>query len=324
MDNKHYGVVLFSNEITSHNIQDVRNAAKRAGIGEEKVHDIKPRNSFIRAIRELKKRKIIEERGADELLLHKFTDVGSDAIQFQFSRSFSEENGVTYDKAAVVSFNKESHEIRCDNPDVRALAVSLYSETMYKYSVQDINALVKRVIEDEGASRLLLRDAVYFIPVQFADTVLKLKNFFSYLNIPLFQLTVNEDSGQKGNILKAAVADIRKTVTSFELEVKKLKEDGDLTPRIARNRLTELKKELERYRGIALALRTDLATIIEDAQDAGSALYEVGVDDVDLLISAVQRGGVSSPLVCDLVNALSVPEVAKVEDRDLVQVDLPE
>ena len=318
-----YGTVIFSNEIKEKTLNEVRAAARFAEIDESFVHAIKPRNSFIRSIRELKKRNVIEEQNCSEVLLHKFGD-SVESIQFQFSRCYQEQNGVNYDRAAVVTFDKLTHRIECQNYDLLKLARDLYDESMGKYTVTDLNALVKRVIEKRGAKRLLLRDGVYFVPVQFSHVVEQVRNFFSQLNIAFFQLSVGDDSGQKGNILKAAVADIRKTVDSYQAEVTKLKASGDLTPRIAKNRLQELKDELDRYKGIATALRTDLSSILGDAQDAGETLFQCGVDDIDTLISSVQRGGLASPLVCDLVSAFELPVAAEVSERDVLAVDIAE
>jgi hypothetical protein len=296
----HYGVIIFSKEVTSKSFTDVVAAAATAGIDPEWVHAVKPRNAFIRAVRGLKKEGAVVDR-ADGILTHKYQD-DSNSVKFQFSQTYLRAAGVEYDKAAVISFNKDSHLITCDNSRILAVAERLYETVQRQLTCTDIQALVKRVVEKNDAKRLPLRDGVYFLPASKARVAEQIKLFFEELGLSFYVLPVNAQSGERVNLIKAAIDDMKTSVASFQTEIRNLKGEGKLTQRVARARLKELHTELKQYREIAAALQEDAGSLIEAAGVAGKSLAQTG-DGVEALISKVQGGSNCTGLIYDLVEA---------------------
>ena len=306
-----YGVVVFADNLSPRTLDEVRRAADSAGIDEE-VRSIKPRNTFIRAIRQLQKENIIE-RGESGTLCDKFAD--DDIISFQFSQRFVEEQGVSYNKFAVVTFNKESNVIACPDQGIRQIAHRLYDSIQNVYQPYDLNALAKRVTEKHGARRIMMRDGVYFIPLSHIAVAEKLKKFFTSLNFSFIVLPVSSESAEKQSVVRCVVRDIAQSIKGLATEVETLKASGDLTPRVARRRLEDLEESLEQYKGLAHDLRADLKEMIQEAGDSANALYNFGVDSVDEMIAGIQQGRLAGstgvrivPLVHDLLTVAAEME----------------
>lgn len=304
-----YGVVCFADGLAARSLSEVRLAAERADIDDKLIREIKPRNTFIRAIRQLQKDEIIE-RGEHGTLCDKYAD--DDTVSFQFSQRFVEGQGVHYDRFAVVTFNKESLVIACSNSDIKRIAEKLYNEIQNQYSSYDLNAVAKKITEKAGCRRILLRDGVYFVPMSHIHVAEKIKKFFEALNFSFIVLPVSSASGEKMSIIRAVVRDVVQSVKSIEDEVAALKAEGNLTPRIARRRLEDLEDALGQYTVLASDMQTDLKILLKDASEAANALYNVGVDSVEQMIAGVQQGRTYNtvPLVHDLLSAAAEMESA--------------
>ena len=296
-----YGTILFSTEVIPQSIQKVLQAATHAGISPDEVHAIKPRNAFIRAVRELKRRGYVSRQSGDDILLHRFKD-DEVTIEFQFSRTFLQDNGVRYDKAAVVIFDKKSHELRCESYDVLEFARTLYKQVQELYRAGDLHALVKRLIEKAEAKRIPLRDGVYFIAAAHSPVADKIKKFFEYLGLGYFLLPVGANTGEHKNLVKATVADINNTVNGIRREIEALKADNKLTSRIAKQRLKELQRDLKAYKEVARSLGEDIKGILDAAGDAGRTLM-CTTDGLENLVSVIQKGSPTTSLLFDLVEA---------------------
>lgn len=320
MSTKLFGVIIFSNEISGASIDSVRRAAAAAGLDADRIHEIKPRNTFIRAIRQLKALGVIEQGSANGLLLDKYKD-DDKTIEFQFSRKFLESEGVSYDKDAVITFDKKSHVIECANPVIKEIAENLYGQIQKKFSGTDVQALVKRYIGLANAKRIPLRDGVYFISYQYNQLAGQIKKFYQELGFSYFILPVGDDSGQQTDVLKAVVNDIKRTIASMTQEITKLKSEDKLTTRIAKARLEELKAELKSYTELATALRANLKDLIAEAGDAGEVLHQIGIDGTDLFISSVLRSGKVSPLMYDLLSVTEPEVAARLPKPEPVKVD---
>jgi len=298
--NNLFGVIIFSNEVRPQPLSRVVAAAAHAGINPDWVRGIRPKNAFIRAVRQLKKEGAITDR-ADGILAHKYQD-DQQVVRFQFSQTYLRGFGVEYDKAAVISFMKEEQSIVCDNEKVLEVAQRLYATVQHQYNCTDIQNLVKRVIEKNDAKRIPLRDGVYFLPVSKQHVAEQVKKFFEHLDCTFFVMPVNSASGEKTNLIKAAVDDMRASVLSMQAEVKELKTENKLTPAIAKARLALLHKELKQYREISAALQEDAETLFQAAGTAGKSLSQTQ-DGVEGLIASVQGGDGCTELVYDLVEA---------------------
>jgi hypothetical protein len=315
------GVIIFPSDVSVRGIDRVIEAAAQAGISDKFVHEIKPRNCFIRAIRQLKKDGVIAENDSDDMLVHKFQDT-DDVIEFQFSRCYLQSQGVDYSKAAVVSFNKHSHQITCANESVSDLALKLYRQSESVYTTQDIQALVKRVIVKAGAKRIPLRDGVYFVPLSYKHVADQIKKFFETLGFSFFIMPVGCSSGEKDNLIKSTVRDMVNLVNGIQDEIRKLKEKGELTERVAKSRLKELQNELKSYREVARCLQTESGRLFDKAENAGIALLQVDSDNLDDMIGFIARGGRVAPLVADLMEVIEPAKIAGLKKQEARAVDM--
>lgn len=287
------GYVLIP-EITEKSLHDVRRAATAAGFDIE-VKDIKGRNSFIRACRELQKKGVLSE-GTDGMLRDKLED-DTDIIRFQFSQRYIESKGATYAKAAVVSYNKKSGHVDCDNETIRTLAVTLIKEISDICQTSDIRALLDRVIR-EDTRRIAVGLSSYFISAQHSKLVDKLEKFYATLGFNCVVLPVNH-ARAKGSILQHVVQDLKASVLQLDEEIKALKLDKKLTKKIAQHRIKELRAQLGQYRELAVSLHTDLGTILKGAGEQAAVLIQAAMP-VDSLIASAQKGQPIDSLAADL------------------------
>lgn len=316
-----FGFVFFSTELAPRTFKQVQDAAEKAGLPVGKLHELKPRNGFIRAIRELKKRNVVASNGAEDQLLHKYKD-DPETVEFQFSDAFLRAQGVEYSKLAVVKFWKKSHIIECEDTRIGELATKLYREALGSAQTNDITAYVKRVIEDEKAKTIGLRDAVYFIGYQHQALIEKIKSFFTFLSFSFHVFAVDSESSDKKELIKAVTGDITRTVERIKVEVKQLRAEGKLTERIAQARLEELKEQLHQYKTVAGSLQIGLSSILEETGEAGRALTQS--DNVlENAVALVQGEGSVCPLVADLFQA-AVPASAHLVSDFVSPIVTPE
>ena len=314
------GFVTFAEELSAQPVSDVRRAAELAGLDPKLVRDIKGRNAFIRTTRELQKQGVIET-GTNGLLRDKLVD-DDDVIVFQFSKRFVEANGAKYDREAVLQYTKSTGEITCPNEDIKMLAFKLFAQVQELYSASDINAFVKRVVES-NCKRILMRDGVYFVPVTARDTISKISRFYRELGFDFTILPVNHSDGQSGHVVKAVVQDIKNAMSTLEGEINTLSASGDLTARLARNRIKDLQVQLKQYQDLAESLRVDMSELVSKAGAQANALVQAAMP-VDALIQAVQKGEHLQPLVFDLLAADPDQKVpVEALKAAIQQVDLP-
>lgn len=313
------GIVIFSQEFHSQSLANVREAAAKAGIPEELVREIKPRNAFIRAMRELKKQGVIALHGSDKILSDKFCDDES-TVSFQLSRTYVESQGVRYDSAAVINFSKLNHQITCSNSDIKKLAEDLHVKVAEVYLTTDLHMLVKRFLEDNGAKRIPLRDGVYFIPFQYKELAEKIKSFFSALNLSFFTLQATDS--EKSDIISLTVKSMCDTVEEVKKEIEELKAKGELTSRIAQNRIKQLQADLVGFQEIAASLNERTLDLVAAAGEAGDILFSIGSSTTEQLIACVQRGTTVAPMCLDLLEAATEMNILPVHENRVIQVDI--
>jgi len=317
------GFVVFSEELQDRPAQAVRDAAAVAGF-EDFVRDLSDRSAFIRATHRLVKDGIVKVE-EDSVLRDKILD-NENEVAFQFSQRHLETAGVDYTKSAVVRFDKKSGLVTCSDERIAEMAKKLCATLKGILTPTDINSLVRRVVEKQ-CKRVALRDAVYFIPVQRRDMLDALREFYKALGFFLTVLPIGLQDNQRENIIKATVKDLRENIQRVSVEIETLKGGDKLTPRIARNRIKDLKRELEQYHELAESLQADAKTLFEQAGDASQALLQAAMP-VDSLIAAVQQGHKMDPLVFDLLGAdpenkpviEAINVAVKMQDVDLADV----
>lgn len=292
------GFITFSEEIVERSVGKVRDAACAAGFGDF-CKDLTDRSCFIRATKKLVAEGVIEAPEGG-VLRDRIIDSETE-LAFQFSRKHLMSQGVNYENAAVVRFDKASGLITCNVPEVKDLAEKLVSQVRGVFSVTDINGLVKKVYESE-CKRVPIRDAIYFVPVQRQALVKQIEKFYAELGFCYITLPVGHADKQGPALLKATARELKDNIARISEEINGLKTDGKLTPRIAKNRFKELQVDLARYQEIAQSLQVDLKDILQGAGDTAQALVQVA-QPLDALIQMVQQGGKLSPVVFDLLQA---------------------
>ncbi len=292
------GFITFSEEIAERPVSRVRDAARVAGFADF-VRDLSDRSCFIRATHRLLASGVIEAPPGG-VLRDKITDDERE-VAFQFSKRHLESNGVSYENAAVIRFDKKDGLIACEVQAVKELAVKLLDAVRGMFSVTDINSLVKRVYASE-CKRVPIRDAVYFVPAQRQELVKRLGQFYSELGFSYVTLPVGQSDKQGGALLKAVLKDMREQIKQVETEIAGLKGGDKLTSRIAKNRIQDLKRELAQYREVAESLQVDMQDLLSQAGESAQALVQAAMP-VDSLIAAVQQGGKLNPLVLELLSA---------------------
>jgi hypothetical protein len=150
----------------------------------------------------------------------------------------------------------------------------------------------------------------------------KIKKFFESLSFSFFILPVGSSSGEQGNLIKATVRDMVNLVNGIQDEIRKLKEKGELTEKIAKNRLRELQEQLRAYKDTARSLQTDSEKLFEQAEGAGIALLQVDSDSLDDMIGFIARGGRVAPLVADLMEVIEPAKFSGAKKSETVQVDM--
>jgi hypothetical protein len=317
------GSFVFSGDLCNKPVSAVIEAAKAAGIDEELVYSIRPRNAFIRAARAIKAKAFATLEGNEGILAHKFKD-DEFTVEFQFSAVFLKQHGVDYDSAAVVSFDKKSLAISCDNYTIKSLAERLFMAAQEEYKTNDIQMLLKRLLAKAGCRRIGVRDGVYFVPKQYEHTVIVLKKFLNALGFSYFSgLVTSEDKLQ---VAKEIVQDIKKTIAELTTEITELKKEDNLSKCIAKNRLKETRDLLRTYKEAADSLQVNLSDILQEAGEAGSMVYEIGVDSIDSLIAKVQQGK-STGIIADLVatsEEFEVPNMQKPREQVVIDFDSEE
>jgi hypothetical protein len=324
MPDTSFGNVIFAEEISEKPIKNVIEAASKAGLDVTIIKEIKPRNLFIRAIRKLQSEGKIEEReknarvNAESVLCDRYRD-DEFKIEFQFSTRFLEESGVRYAKAAVVSFDKDTHTITCEDRAVLDFAQKLYDGAKEIFTTQDINSFTNRVVHKAGAKKLILRSGVYWLPNERRELANKLRDFYRALGFSCFMLTASDQ--ERDDLVKAATRDVVREVQNLKTEIQQLKANKELTPRIAKNRIKELSEKVKQYMEIARSLKTRLSTIFKDAGEAGEVLESVGISSVEEISARIQRGDNVLPVVAELFQAA---ELVPVTTEELQAVSVPD
>jgi hypothetical protein len=313
-------------ELTAKPISDVRRAAEAAGITES-VRDIRARNQFIRAVRELQKSEIIEE-GSDGALRDKISD--DEYVSFQFSKRYVEAAGATYTPSALVRFHKETARVECDDPKIRELAEQLIDKVSGVFATHDITAFVHRVVRKD-TRKISVGTGSFFINSNYPELVKQLEAFYKNLGAPCLVLPVNQSSGQGQSLVKHVVHDLQASMASLVSEITKLKEskseEGEpaLTKRIAARRMKDLRKQLSEYRELATALHVELKDILALAGKHAKTLVQATMPS-DALVAAIQKGETIDQTVAALLIADEVlPEKFVIANTDNAKaVDIPE
>jgi len=309
------GFVIACADMVATPIEKVRAAAKYVGFDADMIKDIRPRNAFIRAARNLVKQGVLEA-GNKGVLADRISDESETAYQFS---SRQVENGVAkYPAQAVIHFNKTSEAItveglggmtEIDRMAVHKSVMGLFEKAGYTYTVTDLNSLLDRMYS-EVTRRIMLRPAVYFVPVTFQSLVFKTRDFLAALGMKyhIFVIGASEQWAIQ-DVFDATAQDVCKKIAALRAEIAELaeKKDADgakaLTSRMARNRFKEIAKDIQHYRDIARALKVKLEQVLAAAGEDGRTLAALAAGP-ESLVRALSSGNRADPLAAVLTDIM--------------------
>jgi hypothetical protein len=140
------------------------------------VRKIISRNVFLRALKELETDRIIRRVSEDK-----------SEMQYQFTHEFlnSQKDILEYQYEHKVRYNKDSRTIMCDDAKLGTIVQNLVTKYDNTYKTSDITRFVQQIFNNEG-DILSLRDngSLYFVPVQYGDLIVKVKQLLSALSGP--------------------------------------------------------------------------------------------------------------------------------------------
>lgn len=299
------GYVIFSPDTAERARTAVLNAIIKAELDPTELGELAPRNVFIRAIRRLQKQDVIQAAGSDGILADRAETFGD--VSFQLSRRYVEAQAVRYDPAAFISFDRETKQIRCTNPEIRQLAERLYSELAGVFTVGDLHALTKRLIDKAGARRISLRDGVFYIAAPHREIVTKVKKLYEALGFGYHTYAIAETEDTRA-LATAVVADIKATVEGIQTQIAEVRaEAGGVSKRLAKSKLRELKNSLAQYKELAASMGVSIKNLLEEAGTAGAVIeFAEAGDDVTALGALVQSGATLPALFTDLLESAEI------------------
>lgn len=144
-----------------------------AGLDAKLARELKPRDAFARACRELQDARIIR-RVAES----------AGELKFQFTKEEREGDRLRYDFEAVLTLDKVTGTVRCDaQPALAARAEESIKSASDIRSTNDITRLIQKLFDRE-ADLFQVRDSggCYFVPAMFIPFVEKVDAFLAALN----------------------------------------------------------------------------------------------------------------------------------------------
>ena len=300
-DEEKIGVVLIGDEIKSRPLEDVRRAAGIAGIPEEFIRDVKPRNAFLRGMRLMVKDGIVNA----DLPPDKALD-DEDKIRVAFVVRRNQTDNLHYHPDVVIDFDKLTEMVTIiekpatvSDTVILMHARELLEKAKTLCNTGDIGRLVKRFM-DSQCRRIAIRPGVYFVPRQYEGAADVVQKFYKELNFEFMKLPVGYDHNNLKAVQAGIVKDLKQNIAECERKMRDLKKDGGTVSKFAaRGRLKALKKSHAEYRELAASIGTTFEKICEEAGDAGRTLAFSAMAPGEVIV-AIQAGKKFDPLSVEL------------------------
>jgi hypothetical protein len=300
MEDQKIGVMLIGEEVRARLLPDVRAAAIEAGIPENYVKEVKPRNAFLRGMRQMIRDKLIDaDLPADKALDNE------DKVRVAFVTRIDQEGHLGYQASVVIDFDKKSEMVTVvEKPAtvsenaILTKAHEIVQAAKSLCNTGDIGRLVKRFM-DSRCRRIAIRPGVYFIPRQHEEAARIIRDFYGRLNFKYMTLPVGYDTNDLEAVQAGIVKDLKQNISDTERKIVDLKKDGTLSKHAARGRLKALRKSLIQYRELAASTGATLKELCAQAGQAGQKLLNATMTETEALM-AIQGGKTLDPLSAEL------------------------
>jgi alkylhydroperoxidase family enzyme len=219
---------------------DVVAALKASGLDPAEAREFSPRNAWLRAKNQLKESRVICELPDDPEAPGK--------LRFQFNTEKPSAGGalVEYPFETVVSVDRETGDLACDDGAVLALARAKFEECRTTRTGADLSQIVQRVLSKHG-ELFPVRDqgGCYFVPAAHLGFVEKVERFVTLTQgrmsrFPVAKGTETGDASVRDAVvdgLAAVITDHEKAVEAWDVETRQ----GTIDRAVGRVRVTREK-----------------------------------------------------------------------------------
>lgn len=306
MKGKTLGHIFLVTALKAQPVTLVRAAADKAKIPEEFIRETKDFNAIKRAIRKLVDQGIAEnliEEGDQGILRDKILDT-EERCSFQLSARWLQKSGVSYEKACIITFYKQSGNIDCEDREIRRALEKLLEECKLTATTTDMHKIAYKLCETKFR-RIMLRDGIHFCPKGHEDILVKLKTFYKKLGARFWCQPIGQNEEDEANIAATVIDDMKQHIDELRKRLQEIKDDkkrSGITARLAKNAFEELRHAVEKYRELAESIRYNADKLFHAAGDAGDILAMSNHSPATLIAMAKQGRNVS-PVLLELSEA---------------------
>ena len=243
-------------------LDDLRNALASAQLDPEMAGDLHPRYVLSRALRKMKKGHVIAKLQA----------LDANKVSFQLTEQQVTGESAEYYKEGVVTMELDTWNLHSDNATIELQARDLVAAHTKKRLTGDLTKLVQRLYDGAKADLIPIREqgGAYFVPDEHTELVDKSRVLLHSIGGRLNSFAVRLGSEDTA----ASVADsmteyLTGLIGEFKESCDKItskSRDDAINNRM--DRVAELKRKLECYRGILGAAADSIGAEIE-ASEAG-------------------------------------------------------
>ena len=195
-------------EIVSWDVQNVEvqyfhlvEALRDSGLDSSIARELLPRNAFARAAKKL----------TDERIIRRIDEDGT-ILRFQFTREEREGGELVYTKEAILSLDKETGNIVCDDKNLEARAKAAFDVAMLRRTSSDVTKTIQRLFTDKNSPGLDLipirkQGGCYFVRREALQFVAKVNDFVDRLHGEFTRLPLASGFGTGEKKIAQSVSD---------------------------------------------------------------------------------------------------------------------
>jgi hypothetical protein len=220
-------------------LDTLRTAMQDAGIDDALAGELHPSHALSRALRELAREqpRVVKRLPKDDAGL----------TRFQLTREYLEEQGVSYEREAVLTLTEGR--VSGDNAEIVSKASDLLSEHLATRLTSDLTRLVQRIVSNAGTDLIPVREqgGAYFVPEGHA-VVAQLAALLERIDgrLKVFAVTLGHGTDQSvaetvTEYLLGQIDELRKAMDGITSESRRDAREKRLA------RVGELKQRLQSY-----------------------------------------------------------------------------
>lgn len=220
----------------------LHSAMQDAGIPEELAGDLHPSHALSRALREIAREQ--------PRVVRRLPKVEDGSSRFQLTREYLEEQGIGYEREAVLTL--VDGRVSGDNAEIVSKASDLLTEHLGQRLTSDLTRLVQRVVTKAGTDLIPVREqgGAYFVPaghavvVQLAILLEKVGGQLKTFAVTLGHGTEQSVAETVTEYLLGQIGELREAMRGVTSESRKDAKQKRLA------RVGELKQRLESYQSL--------------------------------------------------------------------------